>query len=68
VVSKTQKVTPSPEQVKEVLPNQPMGRNAPSVTQKLLSKARKTSGMGRQMGNLMNLNARQSAYKGMDNG
>jgi hypothetical protein len=51
--------------VKEVLPNQEAGRNAPNVGQKLLSKARQKTGMGRTMGNLMNLNARQSAYREM---
>jgi len=60
--------TPTVEEVKDVLPNKEQApKQVPMQGMRKLNAARKATGTGWKMGNLMGLQARPSPYGGQNN-
>jgi hypothetical protein len=58
------KATPTKEEIKAVMPNNPMPAHMPMRGLSRLMQARQQNGAGRSINNLMNPQARQTKFRG----
>lgn len=62
------KQVPTEKEIEPVLPNKPQRQMAPMQGLRKLQAARKQTGMGGNLNNLLGLQARQSPWGGQGNG